>query len=105
VRRLPPGGATLGDGHPRLSVLFPRKACRECEDRLKCTGNVEGKGHHILLLPEFQQKIQSQVRKDQKTRRPATGSGAMPSGQAARPLSRKRDRVAVSDTGWVGGED
>jgi len=42
---------------PRLSVLFPRKACRECEDRLKCTGNVDGKGRHI----------QSRVRKDQKT--------------------------------------
>lgn len=63
----PPWKPTLGDGHPRLSVLFPRKACRECEDRLKCTGNVEGKGRHILLLPEPQQKIQSQVRKDQKT--------------------------------------
>ncbi|MFD7489454.1 transposase [Streptomyces mirabilis] len=62
-----PWKPTLGDGHPRLSVLFPRKACRECEDRLKCTGNVEGKGRHILLLPEPQQKFQSQVRKDQKT--------------------------------------
>jgi hypothetical protein len=57
----------LGDGHPRLSVLFPRKACRECDDRVKCTGNVDGKGRHIFLLPEPQQKIQSQVRKDQKT--------------------------------------
>ncbi|WP_416983323.1 IS1182 family transposase [Streptomyces sp. T028] len=63
----PPWKATLGDGHPRLSVLFPRKACRECDDREKCTGNVDGKGRHILLLPEPQQKIQSQVRKDQKT--------------------------------------
>jgi hypothetical protein len=58
---------TLGDGHPRLSVLFPRKACRECEDRLKCTGNVDGKGRHILVLPGPQQKIQSLVRKEQKT--------------------------------------
>jgi integrase len=58
---------TLGDGHARLSVLFPRKACRECEDRLKCTGNVDGKGRHILLLPEPQQKIQSKARKDRKT--------------------------------------
>ncbi|MEU3620743.1 transposase [Streptomyces sp. NPDC006872] len=56
----------MGDGHPRLSVLFPRKACRECDDRVKCTGKVDGKGRHILLLPEPQQKIQSQVRKDQK---------------------------------------
>lgn len=63
----PPWKPTLGDGHPRLSVLFPRKACRECEDRLKCTGNIDGKGRHILLLPEPQQKIQTQVRKDQKT--------------------------------------
>ncbi|WP_229882570.1 transposase [Streptomyces alanosinicus] len=37
---------TLGDGHPRLSVLFPRRACRECDDRVKCTGNVDGKGRH-----------------------------------------------------------
>ncbi|WP_211835018.1 transposase [Streptomyces rhizosphaericus] len=57
----------LGDGHPRLSVLFPRKACRECDDRLKCTGNIDGKGRHIFLLTEPQQKIQTQVRKDQKT--------------------------------------
>ncbi|MFF4520586.1 transposase [Streptomyces bluensis] len=57
----------MGDEHPRLFVLFPRKACRECEDRLKCTGNADGKGRHIFLLPEPQQKIQSPVRKDQKT--------------------------------------
>ncbi|MEU6511070.1 IS1182 family transposase [Streptomyces sp. NPDC046942] len=63
----PPWKSTLGDGHPRLSVLFPRKACRDCNDRLKCTGNVDGKGRHILLLPEAQQKIQTQVRRDQKT--------------------------------------
>lgn len=58
---------TLGDGHPRLSVLFPRKACRECDDRLKCTGNVEGKGRHIFLLPRPQQEIQTLVRAEQKT--------------------------------------
>ncbi len=63
----PPWKPTLVDGHPRLSVLFPRKACRECDDRLKCTGNIDGKGRHIFLLPEPQQKIQTQVRKDQKT--------------------------------------
>lgn len=63
----PPWKPTLGDGHPRLSVLFPRKACRECDDRLKCTGNVDGKGRHIFLLPEPQQKIQTQARRDQKT--------------------------------------
>ncbi|WP_165939154.1 transposase [Streptomyces sp. BK205] len=33
----------------------------------ECTGNIDGKGRHILLLPESQQKIQKQVRKDQKT--------------------------------------
>lgn len=63
----PPWKPTLGDGHPRLSVLFSRKACRECDDRLNCTGNSDGKGRHIFLLPEAQQKIQTQVRKDQKT--------------------------------------
>ncbi|MFS7880311.1 transposase [Streptomyces asiaticus] len=52
---------------PRLSVLFPRKACRECGDRLQCTGNADGKGRHIFLLPEPQQKIQTKVRKEQKT--------------------------------------
>ncbi|MGW5610537.1 transposase [Streptomyces sp. NPDC003753] len=57
----------MGDGHPRLSVLFPREACRECDDRLKCTGNIDGKGRHIFLLPELQRKIQTQVRKDQKS--------------------------------------
>ncbi|MGW3106335.1 transposase [Streptomyces sp. NPDC001100] len=63
----PPWKPTLGDGYPRLSVLFPRKACRECDDRLKCTGNIDGKRRHIFLPPEPQQKIQTQVRKDQKT--------------------------------------
>jgi len=41
--------------------------CGECDDRLKCTGNIDGKGRHIFLLSEPQQKIQTQVRKDQKT--------------------------------------
>ncbi|MEU0929013.1 IS1182 family transposase [Streptomyces malaysiensis] len=63
----PPWKSTLGDGYPRLSVLFPRKACRECEDRLQCTGNVDGKGRHVFLLPEPQQKIQTKVLKEQKT--------------------------------------
>ncbi|MFI1967444.1 transposase [Streptomyces pathocidini] len=29
--------------------------------------NVDGKGRHIFLLPEHQQKIQTKVRKEQKT--------------------------------------
>jgi hypothetical protein len=44
-------------------VLFPRRACRECEDRLKCTGNIGGKGRHIFLLPRHQQQIQTRIRK------------------------------------------
>jgi transposase len=63
----PPWKPTLGDGHPRLSVLFPRKACRECADRLKCTGNVDGKGRHIFLLPQPQQEIQNRARTEQRT--------------------------------------
>lgn len=63
----PPWKPTLGDGHARLSVLFPRKACRECDDRLQCTGNVEGKGRHIFLLPQAQQEIQTRVRNEQTT--------------------------------------
>ncbi|MFI1653172.1 transposase [Streptomyces avidinii] len=58
---------TLGDGHPRLSVLFPRKACRECADRLKCTGNAEGKGRHVFLMPQPLQEIQTKARTDQTT--------------------------------------
>ncbi|MFD0381372.1 transposase [Streptomyces stramineus] len=65
----PPWKPTLGDGHPRLSVLFPRKACRECDDRLECTGNTGGRGRHIFLLPQPQQEIQTRVRHEQKTGR------------------------------------
>ena len=63
----PPWKPTLGDGHPRLSVLFPRKACRECPDRARCTGNTEGRGRHIFLLPQAQQEIQTRVRQQQDT--------------------------------------
>ncbi|WP_406511147.1 transposase [Streptomyces sp. NBC_00161] len=48
-------------------MLFPRKACRECADRLKCTGNVEGKGRHVFLMPQPLQEIQTQNRTEQKT--------------------------------------
>ncbi|WP_157845574.1 transposase [Kitasatospora phosalacinea] len=64
----PPWKPTLADGQPRLSVLFPRAVCRPCEDRLKCTGNVDGKGRHVLLLPQPLQEIQNRVRKEQQTR-------------------------------------
>ncbi|MEU3619023.1 transposase [Streptomyces sp. NPDC006872] len=63
----PPWGRPWATGTPGCPSSSPRKACRECDDRVKCTGNVDGKGRHILLLPEPQQKIHSQVRKDQKT--------------------------------------
>jgi len=63
----PPWKPTLGDGHPRLSVLFPRKACRECPDRTCCTGNTEDRGRHIFLLPQAQQEIQNHVRQQQNT--------------------------------------
>jgi hypothetical protein len=48
-------------------VLFPRKACRECADRLQCTGNTDGKGRHIFLLPQPQQEIQTRIRHEQYT--------------------------------------
>jgi transposase len=63
----PPWKPTFDDGRPRLSVLFPRKACRTCEDRLQCTGNLDGKGRHITLLPHPQQEIQTRVRTEQQT--------------------------------------
>ncbi|MFE7528556.1 transposase, partial [Kitasatospora sp. NPDC057542] len=64
----PPWKATLADGQPRLSVLFPRAVCRACDDRPRCTGNIDGKGRHLLLLPQSLQEIQNRVRKDQQTR-------------------------------------
>ncbi len=57
---------THTDGHARFSVPFPRKACRECGDRLMCTGNVDGKGHHLTLLPQPVQEIQTRARAEQK---------------------------------------
>ncbi|MFD7906174.1 transposase [Kitasatospora sp. NPDC059747] len=67
VATSPPWKPTLADGQPRLSVLFPRATCRPCEDRSKCPGNVDGKGRHILLLPQPLQEIQNRVRREQKT--------------------------------------
>lgn len=58
---------TLGDGHERLSVLFPKPACRACPDRLECTGNTDGRGRHIILLPQQLQEIQTRVRREQDT--------------------------------------
>ncbi|QXJ25972.1 transposase [Actinomadura graeca] len=63
----PPWKPATGDGRAYLSVLFPRKACRVCEDRLACTGNADGKGRHITLLPEPLQKIQTRARAEQQT--------------------------------------
>ncbi|ACZ86453.1 IS1182 family transposase [Streptosporangium roseum] len=63
----PPFKPTLGDGKPRLSVLFPRAACRACPDRQACTGDANGKGRHLTLLPEPLQQIQTRNRADQHT--------------------------------------
>ncbi|WP_438484838.1 transposase [Streptomyces sp. S186] len=43
-------------------------SCRACEGRLRCTGNVDGKGRHITLLPQPIQEIQTQARAEQKTK-------------------------------------
>ncbi|MFE5537456.1 IS1182 family transposase [Streptomyces sp. NPDC056492] len=62
-----PWKPTLGDGHQRLSVLFPKPACRACEARQECTGNADGRGRHIILLPQPLQEIQTRVRREQET--------------------------------------
>jgi transposase len=63
----PPWKPTLADRKPRLSVLFRRSDCRACTTRRQCTGNVDGKGRHLLLLPTPLQQIQSEARARQKT--------------------------------------
>jgi hypothetical protein len=47
-----PWKATQGDGHERLSVLFPKPACQVCEARQECTGTTEdrGRAHHLAAL-------------------------------------------------------
>ncbi|MFJ2008696.1 transposase [Streptomyces chartreusis] len=62
-----PWKPTLGDQHERLSVLFPKPACRACEDRLACTGNTDGRARHVTLLPQRLQEIQTRVRREQDT--------------------------------------
>jgi Transposase DDE domain len=83
----PPWKPTWDDGHPHLSVLFPRKACRECEVRLQCTGNLEGKGRHITLLPRAQQEIQTRVRAEQEGERRRARYALRPN--AKRPSSTR----------------
>ncbi|MFE1520925.1 transposase [[Kitasatospora] papulosa] len=60
-----PWKVTRDDRHERLSVLFPKPACRACEARQECTGNTEGRGRHIMLLPQPLQEIQTRVRREQ----------------------------------------
>jgi transposase len=62
-----PWKPTLGDQHERLSVLFPKPACRACEDRLACTGNTDGRARHVTLLPRRLQETQTRVRREQDT--------------------------------------
>jgi transposase len=59
--------STVADGKPRLSVLFRRADCRACTVRQQCTGNVDGKGRHLLLLPKPLQEIQTRARALQQT--------------------------------------
>ncbi|MGW6271769.1 transposase [Streptomyces sp. NPDC055060] len=63
----PPWNDTAIDGQPGHSVLFPRAACRTCEDRLSCTGNTGGRGRHLLLMPRPLQEVQNKARADQET--------------------------------------
>ncbi|WP_406346781.1 IS1182 family transposase [Streptomyces sp. NBC_00648] len=63
----PPWHPIAQDGQDGHSFLFPRKACRECADHLKCTGNAAGRGRHLILLPQPLQEIQNRARIEQKT--------------------------------------
>ncbi|MFJ9173937.1 transposase [Streptomyces sp. NPDC102360] len=64
-----PWNPTVGDEHQRLSVLFPKPACRAGKDRLDCTGNTDGRARHITLLLQPLQEIQTRVRREQDTER------------------------------------
>jgi hypothetical protein len=63
----PPWKPTVADQNPGLSVLFRRSDCRDCAVRKQYTGNVDGRGRHLLLLPQPLQEIQSRARVEQKT--------------------------------------
>ncbi|KOV59632.1 transposase [Streptomyces sp. MMG1121] len=47
--------------------MCPRAAIRACSDRLEWNGNADGRGRHIILLPQPFQEIQTRVRRDQDT--------------------------------------
>ncbi|MFI6318800.1 transposase [Nonomuraea sp. NPDC050556] len=47
--------------------MFPRADCRACPDREACTGDANGKGRHLTLLPQPLQEIQTRNRADQNT--------------------------------------
>ena len=76
----PPWKPTVADRKPRLPVLFRRADCRACTVRQDCTGNVDGKGRHLLLLPQPLQEVQTRARAQQQTpewkRRYALRTGA-----------------------------
>nr|WP_307788959.1 transposase [Longispora fulva] len=63
----PPWKPTVTDRKAGISVLFRRGDCRACDVRLQCTGNIDDKGRHLLLLPRPQQEIQTRVRAQQQT--------------------------------------
>ncbi|MGW3108447.1 IS1182 family transposase [Streptomyces sp. NPDC001100] len=63
----PPWKTTRLDGQTSHSVLFPRAACRECADRQSCTGNTDGRGRHLILMPRPLQEIQNRARIEQET--------------------------------------
>ncbi|WP_426514805.1 transposase [Dactylosporangium sp. McL0621] len=48
-------------------MLFRRADCRACTVRKQCTGNVDGKGRHLLLLPEPLHELQTRARAQQQT--------------------------------------
>lgn len=63
----PPFKPTTMDGRPAWSVLFRRRDCHACDVRLRCTGNIDNRGRHILLMPQPIHQIQIQARHEQQT--------------------------------------
>jgi hypothetical protein len=82
----PPWKPTVADCKPRLSVLFRRADCRNWTVRQDCTGNVDGKGRHLLLLPSRYKKFR---------RRPEP-SNRYPNGNSATPYCRLTPKITNS---------
>jgi hypothetical protein len=76
-----PDGRTTPDHQ-----LFRRADCRNCTVRQDCTGNVDGKGRHLLLLPQPLQKSKPWPALNSS---PPNGSDGTPCVPEPRPPSQK----------------